>query len=370
VARLALFIPELSAGGAQQALLTLSPRFVAATGPIDLVLARADGELMARIPDGVRVVDLSAGHPPRTRLGLGVLSMLRLARYLRRERPRTLLSTLTGANLVAAAARALARTPIRLVLREANTPENLRGRQSLRAVRLLYPRADAVIAVSSATRAGLVEVAGVRESRIHTIFNPIDVDRIVQLAGDPPGHDSSGEGEQQVPLVLTLGRLVPQKDPLTLLEAFARVRAERRARLVIAGEGPLRPTLETRINQLGLEADVDLPGFVANPYPLIARAAVFALPSRWEGMPNVLLEALALGTPIVATDCGSGAREILDQGNLGRLIGVGDTDALAKALLAELDDPMPANQLRQRASMFAADRIATAYLDVLEVGTD
>lgn len=365
MARLALFLPELTAGGAQQALLTLCPHFVTAAGRVDLVLACAEGELLERVPDGVRVVDLSDGRTPRTRLGLGLHSTRRLVRYLRRERPQALLSTLTGANLVAVVARALADPRVRLVLREANTPDNLRGPLTARAVRRLYPHADAVIAVSGATRAALVAASGVPESRIRTIFNPVDIGHLTRLAGERPPRNGGDDGP---PVIVAVGRLVPQKDPLTLLEAFAELRATRAARLVIAGEGPLRVPLETRVEALGLGSDVELPGFVDNPYPLMARAATVALASRWEGMPNVLLESLALGTPIVATDCGSGAREILDDGRLGRLVAPGDAVALADALARELDDPTPAETLRSHAATFAADRIAAAYLDVLALG--
>jgi glycosyltransferase involved in cell wall biosynthesis len=117
-----------------------------------------------------------------------------------------------------------------------------------------------------------------------------------------------------------------------LIEAFAQVRKSHPTRLLILGEGEERPQLEALIRQLGLEQDVNLPGFVSNPYPYMAHAALFVLSSRWEGLPTVLVEAMSLRTPVIATDCPSGPREILGNGQYGQLVPVGDSSALALAI--------------------------------------
>ena len=166
-------------------------------------------------------------------------------------------------------------------------------------------------------------------------------------------------------VILAIGKLKPQKDFACLIRAFARVRAIHPARLLILGEGPQREALLSLARKLKVENDVALPGFVANPFAYIGRAAVFVLSSAWEGLSNVIIEALACGCPVVSTDCPSGPAEILDGGTYGRLVPVGDDAALAKAILATLDYPLPRGRLRDRAQLFSVDRAVERYLDVL-----
>jgi glycosyltransferase involved in cell wall biosynthesis len=163
--------------------------------------------------------------------------------------------------------------------------------------------------------------------------------------------------------VLAVGRLSRQKDFPTLLRAFAS-RRHRSARLMILGEGSERPGLEALVKSLGLTAEVALPGFVENPFAYMARAGVFVLSSAWEGMPGVLIQALACGAPVVATDCESGPREVLQDGRVGRLVPVGDASALAQAIdstLGEPRRPLPDGVLDR----FTQDSAVTGYLRVL-----
>ena len=182
-------------------------------------------------------------------------------------------------------------------------------------------------------------------------------------AREPVAHAWLRPGEP--PVVLGVGKLSPQKGFDVLLRAFARVRAERPARLVILGEGPQRRALERLARELGIADDVSLPGFVANPFAWMARCAVFALSSRWEGLPSVLIEALACGCAVVSTDCPSGPAEILDGGAFGPLCPVGDAAALAGAILRVLEAPTAPARLRARAATFSVDAAADRYLEVL-----
>jgi glycosyltransferase involved in cell wall biosynthesis len=168
------------------------------------------------------------------------------------------------------------------------------------------------------------------------------------------------------PVVLAAGRLERQKDFPTLLRAFALLRAERPVRLVVLGEGAWRERLAALAATLGVAADVDLPGFQPNPYPFLARTRVFALSSRWEGSPNVLTEAMALGTPVVATDCPSGPREILADGRYGPLVPMGDAPALAAALARALDEPLPSAVLKGAVRDYSAIESARRYLALLD----
>ena len=326
--RAALFLPGLYEGGAERVILNLAQGIAARGHPVDLVLARAEGPYMSQIPASVRLVDLNA---PRV-----AGSVPALARYLRRERPAALLSAMF-ANLVAPWARRLSGLPVRLALSEHNTLSSVVGRKRdprwqmyPRLAGWFYPWADRIIAVSNAVADDLAKTAGVPRARIDVVYNPIitaDLGEKARARLDDPWFK---EGEP--PVVLAIGRLTEQKAFDVLIRAFGLVRKSISARLLILGEGEDRPALETLVWQLGLEQDVRLAGFVQNPYPYLAQAHLFVLPSRWEGLPTVLVEALYLGAPIVATDCPGGSREILCGGQYGTLVPVDATLSLAKAI--------------------------------------
>jgi len=336
--RVAIFAPDMRFGGAERSMLNLAGGLVDRGHAVDLVLARARGSFLADVPAQVRVVDLRA---PRVLMSLGPL-----VRYLNRERPAALLSILY-ANIVAILARRLSRASLRLVVSERNTlsseAEGFRGDLRMRLmpllVRRLYPWADSVVAVSQGVADDLVRVAGVPSEQVRVIYNPIVTPRLRERAGAAVDHPWFAAGEP--PVVLGVGRLSAQKDFGALIRAFQIVRQARPARLLILGEGDERPALESLVAQLGLGQDVSLPGFVDNPCPYMARAGVFVLSSRWEGLPGVLIEALFCGSPVVATDCPSGPREILADGRYGLLAPVGDVRALAGAIEASLDGRNP-----------------------------
>lgn len=361
--KLALFLPDLNGGGAERVMLTLAKGFIKKGIQVDLLLAHAQGPLLDLVPRGVRLHNLGADFPPYGRTGLALSALWGLIRYLRREGPTTLMSTLTGANLVAVLAKSLARSPARLVLREANTALNHRSSLTQWAVRLLYPLADAVIAVSQGVRQDLIDRIGLSPDKITHIPNPVDMATLIRQADERIDHSWFGEG--QPPVIISLGRLTGQKDFATLICAFARLRQARPARLMILGEGIERSSLEALVRNFELANDVALPGFKVNPYPYLQKAALFVLSSRWEGMPGVILEALALGLPIVATDCHSGPREILADGCFGRLVPVGHTHELFKAMSEALDRAPAASVLQTRATHFSPSSTVKKYLAVM-----
>ena len=355
-----LFLGSLAGGGAERTMLLLAGRLAAAGHAVDLVLARAEGAFRDAVPDGVRLIDLGA---PRM-----LAAVPRLARYLRAERPAALLATTDAANLAALLARRLSGVPLRLVIRqsEAVSPSlagagRRRDRWRLPPMRWLYPQADAVVAISSGVADDLAARVGLRRDAVTVIHNPVDVDRVRALAALPAAHPWLSDGGP--PVVLGVGRLVRQKDFPTLLRAVAELR--RPARLLILGEGPERGAVTALASGLGLSGAVDLPGFAANPFAAMARSAVFALSSRWEGFGNVLVEALACGCPVVSADCPSGPAEILGQGRWGTLVPPGDAAALAAALEAALADPGDPAARRTRADAFAPDRAVARYAAVL-----
>lgn len=241
----------------------------------------------------------------------------------------------------------------------------LKGRIMLFLYRRFYAGADAVIAVSREAASDLTERLRLSPGQVRMIYNPVITPALFEQAKEAVEHPWFAPG--QPPVVLSAGRLCEQKDFPTLLRAFAQVRAHTRSRLVILGEGPERLSLERMASDLGLRASVLLPGFVANPYAYMARAATYVLSSKWEGLPTVLIEALACGAPVVSTDCPSGPREILQDGKYGRLVPVGDADALAQAIEANLYDGK-GNAPPENWSAFHTEQAAAEYEKVLLTG--
>lgn len=359
--RLAIFIADMGGGGAERAMLKLAGGIVKRGYRVDLVLSRAKGEYLEEVPGAVRIVDLGAGRV--------LTSLPRLIRYLRRERPSVMLASLNHVNIVALWARRLARVGTRLVVNEQNTlsleaPHSVRRRHRFvpRLVKRFYPWADGIVAVSEGAADDLARTAGLSPDRIQVVHNPIVTPELREMAKAPLDHPWFRPGE--VPVVLAVGRLSPQKDFATLIRAVSLVRRRRPVRLLILGEGRERTDLEALAADVGLEGEVQLPGRVLNPYPYMARADAFVLSSRWEGLPSVLIEALFCGVPVVATDCPSGPVEILEGGRHGLLVPVGDVDALATGIEAALEGKVP-RPSAQSWKPYEQETVVERYLEVL-----
>ena len=366
---------------------------------IDLLVNRRRGAYASRIPGRVSVIELARHGKMRARLDIArahpsdldvllrpvltarvpIMSLRYLgglADYLRRRRPAVLISAMFYSNLLALWAREAAGVATRVVISEHNTlsqrieqgrrrpKEATRWRYLPALLARVYPRADAIVSVSDGVGDDLAAVAGLARSAIATIYNPVVFPELDRLATEPLAHPWLGQ--DQPPLLIAVGRLEPQKDFATLIAAFARLRAHGPARLVILGEGSQRDALVHRAQTLGVASDVAFPGWVDNPYAWMSRASLFVLSSVWEGLGNVLIEAMACGCPVVATDCPHGPREILDGGRVGRLVSVGDADALSSAIRAELAAPTESSTLRARAAMFTLARSADGYEALLK----
>jgi glycosyltransferase involved in cell wall biosynthesis len=293
----------------------------------------------------------------------------RLARIMRAKRFDAMLSS--PRNFPPLLVKQMCFLPTRVVIREATTnsvalKQVKRPFKELVAIRLgyrfLYPSADAVVAPSRGVAGSLLQLSPIPIQKVHVIYNPVVSPELYEKADAPVEHPWFQP--HQPPVVLAAGRLVALKGYDTLLRAFARVRQETPARLVILGEGPERPNLERLAAELGVAADVDMPGFDPNPFRYMKRAGVFVLSSRYEGLPNVLIQALACGCPVVSTDCPSGPSEILDGGRYGALVPVDDVEAMAgaivRALLGQVA-PAPSAWLEQ----FRVEVVAEQYLRVM-----
>jgi glycosyltransferase involved in cell wall biosynthesis len=359
---IAFFLPAVRGGGAQRVVVNLVDGITERGHPVDLVLAEADGVFLDQLSPRVRMVDLAAGRLVR--------SVGPLTRYLRRERPRVLVSSMSHANLVALWAAKLARRDTPVVVTEHNTLSQAAGEDGELArgiwphlLRIFYPWAASIVAVSEGAADDLARTSGLPRNRVQVVYNPVITPAILAMAEKDPGHPWFAPG--QPPVVLGVGRLTRQKDFPTLLRAFAAMRQRRPARLIILGEGEDRQTLEELRSELGLTEDVALPGFQENAMAYMAHSALFVLSSAWEGLPTVLIEAMAAGTQVVSTDCPSGPREILQGGRLGKLVPVGDAHALAEAMIEALERPgaaVPADAL----APFTMNAAVDEYLRVIE----
>ncbi len=391
--RLAILVRALDGGGMQRNTMRLAGAFAARGHAVDVLAADVSGPMRRDIESVARLVALAGGRHVAGRLlalragwreraelrplllggGPGILAHLpALVAYLRRTGPAALLALGTQCNLAALWARRLAGTPTRVVVSERNTLSlvvaNTRRRFRRAYPALIartYPEADGIVAVSRAVAHDLARTGNLAADTIRTIPNPVpepgggDTDP----AGRAPAHPWLAPGEP--PLILGVGRLNWQKDFQTLLEAFARLRRERSARLAILGEGEERLRLEARARDLGIAGDLLMPGFVDDPQAWMARARLLALTSTQEGFGNVIVEALASGCPVVASDIPGGPREILDGGRYGGLAPAGDAGAFAEAMLEVMDDPPARSLLTGRAEAYALGPIAERYLALL-----
>lgn len=365
--RLAIFASFSGQGGVERVLVNLIRGFCAEGHAVDLLLVREQSEHLRDLPSAVRRIPLGTRHT--------LLASIALARWLKRERPNALLAVKDRAGRSAVLARLLARTETRIILRlGTNLSAALAGSNWLQSwsrllpIRLLYSRIEQVIAVSEGVAEDTARLARLPMSRIRVIRNPVITPELPVLAAAPCPHPWLAP-QRPSPVIIGAGRLQRQKDFPTLLRAFQRLLQAQPCRLLIIGDGRGDASLRALAAQLGLQlgvqGQIDLPGFQPNLYAWLGRADLFVLSSAWEGSPNVLTEALALGIPVVSTDCPSGPREILVGGRYGRLVPVGDSAALAAAMSATLDDPLPAAVLKQAVTEYSQARSVSAYLDTL-----
>jgi len=366
---IAIHIPDLRGGGAERMMINLANEFASRGIATDLILSRIEGPYLSDVDNAVTVVDLKATRYP----GYAAMGAYRpLIKYLKQNRPDTLLSALTRANVVALLAHRRAAVDTRIVVSERNhlsstvqKSGDMRMRVLPLLVRLTYPWSDAIIPISNGVADDLVETASIERTKLTTIHNPAYDQSIPERMKEQPEHGWFTTETNSAETILGVGSLSRQKDFPTLLRAFARVQKRRDVRLIILGEGPKRNELEALADELDIEDSVSLPGFVDNPFSYMARSDVFVLSSEWEGFGNVLVEAMACGTPVVSTDCPSGPAEILCDEQYGLLVPIGDYSSLATAIEETLDNPVESAILKQRAKEFSVKKIAKQYLDVL-----
>ncbi|RLM95057.1 glycosyltransferase [Haloarcula sp. Atlit-7R] len=364
---LAFFIPDLSVGGAEQVAITIANGLVTRGYDIDLLLSRASGELRSELSEQVSIVEL----PPSKTPVVGVAAHLPfLATYLNKRKPAALFPHLEHPSIVSLAINRFLSADTAVIPTQHSvfghdveaTPKDQIVR---RIVPRLYPASDQIISVSEGVADSLVDRTPVDRSDISVLHNPVDVEQIRGRARQPVEHEWVENDERDV--VLFVGRHARQKNLDGWVRAFEKVvNRNPNARAVIAGKGPCRAQVQTTVEQLGLSDVVSLPGFVDNPYRYMTKSDVFLLSSQYEGLPTVLIECLAVGCPVVSTDCPSGPREILSDGEHGTLVPIDDMDGLANAVCDTLADPPDSDRLRSRADDFSPKPVFDEYERFLE----
>jgi glycosyltransferase involved in cell wall biosynthesis len=354
--RILCFLPDLDGGGAQRTLINLAATFKRAGHEVILSAAQAEGPARAWIDPSVEMLALGSGQLRN--------ALLPLARLLRARRPDVVLSSVIDANIVAAAARALAGMPrSKLVVRETNSQ---RARSDIgvlrkRLARRAYRSADAVVALSEGVRQELIEDFSLAPHKVVTIHNPVEFDALVAEVKAAPPPPIAKDG----PWIMGVGRLLRQKGFDRLIRAVAALHRDD-VRLVLVGEGPDRARLQSQADELGIGDRLILPGFVKQPMHWLAHADLFVLSSRWEGFGHVIVEAIAAGAPVIAFDCPHGPRDIIRNGENGMLVPDGDEAALTAAIAGLLDDRGRANalaaQAKADAARFSSATIAGQYL--------
>ena len=353
---LAIYLPDLSGGGAERlhvslvgelARLGIQPRFL---------LNERRGELLDQVHKDVPIDVLGATRQ--------IAALPKLVRWLRRDPPDVLVANMEHMCVIAVLARAISRAKTQIIIVQHNSlgkqlqRPGWRWRVLLPLFRSALRRADAVVAVSSGVADEMSELTDISRTGIQVIPNGIVHRDFIKRSLSPVSHPWL---RGKVPLIIGMGRLVDQKDFETLIRAFAKLLEMRDARLIILGDGPLRGDLGRLVSELNLEEKTHLPGFRNDAPAWLRQADLFVLSSRYEGFGNVVAEALALGTPVVSTDCPFGPAEILQGGLFGTLVPPGDSAALAQGMLVALADKSGADVRIARGLSYSVEGCATAY---------
>lgn len=356
-----IYLPNLSGGGAEHVAVRIANELAAQGNQVDLVLAQFKGAYSNEINVKVNVIDFKCSNRHST-----IKSLPRLIKYLKKHKPDVLFSTLFRANIIAALAIKLAGTNTKLIVRHPNMlyPEgdhdlSFYSKISKKAAIWAAKQADILVLTSSAMKNELLEYADFKESKIKIISNPVPIDEIQSKAEELSDHEWLDN--KKVPVILAVGRLNYQKNFENLIQAFAEIRKQKEGRLVILGEGEERANLEALVKELNIQEFVSMPGFSSNPYSFMSRCDVFVLPSRWEGFPNVLVEAMACGAQVIATDCPGGSAEILENGKYGQLVEVDDIFGLFTAIEKVLDKSF-CTTASVKCNEFHISKVLSSYL--------
>lgn len=357
--QITILLPSLRGGGLEKQILFVAESLFKLNFNVEILIINS----------------INSVYVPKTKIKITNLkvkqiryALFPLINHFRRTKPSIVFCADTPLNALTILAKKISNYPNKLIVSERNhltsiTKYAKRTGDKIRPfiAKYLYPHADLITTVSEGVAEDLIQTYKLDPQKVKTLYNMFDTEDIVQKSKKEAKHLP----KDNLPTIVNIGRLSHQKDQTTLIKAFAILRKKQQCHLIILGEGEERKKLQQLIHQLNLENDVFMPGFVSNPYPYIAQTNLFVLTSIYEGLPGVLIEALAIGTSIVSTNCPSGPAEILQNGKYGLLTPVGNTFALADAMQKLLKQPYSPDILRARAMDFSIETLIPQYLDVL-----
>jgi len=366
--RIAFFISSMEGGGAERVILNLVNYYAQQGYQVDLLLANSTGVYLNEVSSDVRIIDLKVKRFWHY--------FFPIASYLRKEKPEAILVATTILNLITLVASRMAFTRTKVVVSEhsdlvAFADIGLLRRANLlkSAIRFIYPLADNIVAVSNGVADSLVQFSGIKRSSIEVVYNGVMDENKIKLSKKSLNHPLFNDDNQ---ILIAVGRLQKGKGYSYLLEAFSKFldqspNPKKQLKLVVLGEGELRAELEAQMDELDIAEHCYFPGFVDNPFQYLANSDVFVLPSEFEGLPTVLIEALACGCSVISTDCPSGPDEILQSGKYGRLVPIKDSESLANSLLETLvkGDVCSKRQRQERGMYFSVDAAVENYSRVL-----
>lgn len=356
-----LFIsPNLGGGGAEKILLTLLQSLNRDKFDISLLLVSFKGEYVNEIPKDIKLIELNINRVRH--------AIFKIVNVINKEKPDLIFSTISYMNIALLFLKPFFNNNSKIVIRSANTISKavasyplIKRVAYMFLYKFYYPKADLIISQSNKMHYDLNKFLKIDDKKIKRIYNPINLTKVQELSeGSNPFSDT------QTVNILAAGKLRYQKGFDLLLSAFKKIiNNGYDVKLTILGEGPLRESLLNEVKKMNLENEVTFLGFVSNPYIYYKHADVFVLSSRWEGFPNVLLEAIACNCKVVATDCESGPSEIIGKNEFGILVEEGNIDAIESGILEMIRHNNKYNSVKRRALDFDIDKIVLEYEEIL-----
>ena len=359
---LTFFLPNYGDGGLERMFVNLATEISTRGFTVYFIVGDRNKPYLCDLPEPVGLIELTtSAFASRVK---------EMSRHLDNEKPNVVLTARELGLPIALKAKEHSTSPVKVFYRAVTNItaslsrrhwlKRMRGRFQQRQLKEWYQQADGIIAVSQGIAEDVHRISNIPLSQIHVAHNPVVSSAMLARAEQAFTHNWFAEG--QPPVILGVGRFTRQKNFELLIKAFSKVRLQRKARLIILGDGARKEKFINMAHDLGIADDVQLPGFDPNPYTYLRHAALFVLSSNWEGSPNVLTEALAIGCPVVSTDCPSGPRETLQGGKYGSLVPMDDEDAMTQAIIETLDHPLDKATLQQAAAPFHMAASADEYL--------
>lgn len=387
--KVAVFIQSLKGGGAERSTVNLVNALAREGISVDLLVADIEGVFTGQVSKRVNLVKIEKIGFWKAVFSISIRNLFYLfllfltpgspkplraipaiADYLKQSKPSVLMSVLAYGNVASVVAADRVGLTTRVVIGQRNyLSKEYERRAGWRrtlvkpALGYFYRKASVIVSVAKAAATDLCETLAIPEDRVVTIYNAVANAELHEQSREAMDHPWFNHKDR--PVILAAGKLKPQKDFVTLLHAFQNVRREMDARLVILGDGPELGKLKQLAADLNVQDDVSFEGFVVNPFKFMRNADLFVLSSAFEGLPGVLIQALACGCPVVSTDCPSGPHEILEAGDYGDLVEVGNPDALATAIIHNLTVSHDRDRLRRRGADFSEGAAVSNYRNVL-----